>query len=217
MTKGIKALRDKVIVTNIESGARLTTKGIIIPDDDGKERGIRPRWCEVYAVGEEITDIKPGEWILVSHGRWTRGMDIQTPDGKTVKDGALTGFTISPEEYSSYLKNFRDHENILWKNGQWKDGKFIGEKLPKEERYSGRFVSLEQTFGSAIVNEEDTLKLKWYHQIDTWEGYSKYLGSKNSKRVKRPGFGFDYHEFNPIATDNQIDAEPDDLDEQKEE
>ena len=84
MTKGIKALRDKVIVTNIESGARLTTKGIIIPDDDGKERGIRPRWCEVYAVGEEITDIKPGEWILVSHGRWTRGMDIQTPDGKKV-------------------------------------------------------------------------------------------------------------------------------------
>lgn len=84
MSSGITALRKKVIVTNIESGARLTRKGIIIPDDDGKERGIRPRWAEVYAVGEEIDDIKVGEWILVSHGRWTRGMDIQTPDGKKV-------------------------------------------------------------------------------------------------------------------------------------
>lgn len=84
MSRGITALKKKVIVTNIESGARLTTKGIIIPDDNGKERGIRPRWCEVYAVGDDIDDIKPGDWILVSHGRWTRGMDIQTPDGKKV-------------------------------------------------------------------------------------------------------------------------------------
>ena len=84
MPSGITALKKKVIVTNIESGARLTNKGIIIPDDDGKERGIRPRWCEVYAVGDDIDDIKPGDWILVSHGRWTRGMDIQTPDGKKV-------------------------------------------------------------------------------------------------------------------------------------
>lgn len=84
MSAGITALRKKVIVTNIESGARLTKKGIIIPDDDGKERGIRPRWCQVYAVGDEIDDIKVGEWILVSHGRWTRGMDIQTPDGTKV-------------------------------------------------------------------------------------------------------------------------------------
>ena len=84
MSSGITALRKKVIVTNIESGARLTNNGIIIPDDDGKERGIRPRWAQVYAVGEGIDDIKVGEWILVSHGRWTRGMDIQTPDGENI-------------------------------------------------------------------------------------------------------------------------------------
>lgn len=84
MSAGITALKKKVIVTNIESGARLTTNGIIIPDDDGKERGIRPRWAQVYAVGEGIDDIKVGEWVLISHGRWTRGMDIQTPDGEKV-------------------------------------------------------------------------------------------------------------------------------------
>jgi hypothetical protein len=75
-------MRDKVLVTNIESGNKLTRSGIIIPDDDGKERGIRPRWAQVYAVGREITDLVPGQWILISHGRWTRGVDLNTPDGK---------------------------------------------------------------------------------------------------------------------------------------
>jgi co-chaperonin GroES (HSP10) len=82
MNLGIKALRDKVIVTNIESGARLTSKGIIIPDDDGKERGIRPRWAQVHSVGKNIVDIKPGDWVLISHGRWTRKFGDFEIDGK---------------------------------------------------------------------------------------------------------------------------------------
>ena len=86
-SKYITALRKKVIVTNIESGAQLTTGGIIIPDDDGKPSGIRPRWAEVYAVGSDVDDLKPGEWILVSHGRWTRGIDIMTTDGKVTLRG----------------------------------------------------------------------------------------------------------------------------------
>jgi co-chaperonin GroES (HSP10) len=72
----IRPLRDKVLVTNIEAGAKMTRGGIIIPDDDGKERGIRPRWAEVYAVGEDIKDLEPGQWVLVSHGRWSRGVDV---------------------------------------------------------------------------------------------------------------------------------------------
>lgn len=83
----ISALRNKIIVKNIDSGAQLTSNGIIIPDDDGKERGIRPRWAEVYAVGSEITDVKVGEWILISHGRWTRGFDILTDTGITTIRG----------------------------------------------------------------------------------------------------------------------------------
>lgn len=78
----VKALKDKVLVTNIESGGKLTRNGIIIPDDEGKERGIRPRWAEVYAVGDNVKDITPGQWILISHGRWSRGVDIDTETGK---------------------------------------------------------------------------------------------------------------------------------------
>ena len=78
----VKPVKKTVLVTNIEDGAKLTKGGIIIPDDNGKERGIRPRWAEVYATGDEIDDLKPGEWVLVAHGRWTRGVDIQGPNGK---------------------------------------------------------------------------------------------------------------------------------------
>jgi len=82
MVDKVTPLKNKVLVVNIESGAKLSRGGIIIPDDDGKESGIRPRWAEVYAVGSDVDDIKPGEWILISHGRWSRGVDIQGPDGK---------------------------------------------------------------------------------------------------------------------------------------
>ena len=82
MSKKIKAIRNKVLVTNIESGGKLTKGGIIIPDDDGKERGIRARWAEIYAVGEDVSDLAPGQWILISHGRWSRGVDIKLDEEK---------------------------------------------------------------------------------------------------------------------------------------
>lgn len=43
--------------------------------------GIRPRWAQVYAIGPDQKDIKIGDWILVSHGRWTRGVDIEDANG----------------------------------------------------------------------------------------------------------------------------------------
>jgi co-chaperonin GroES (HSP10) len=75
-------LGNSVLATDMNFEMRITTGGIIIPGDDGKNSGIRPRWCKVYAVGPEQKDVSPGQWILVSHGRWTRGLDIQTPDGQ---------------------------------------------------------------------------------------------------------------------------------------
>jgi len=82
MSYDVRPMRDKVLVTNIESGGRVTRGGIIVPDDDGKERGIRPRWAEIYSVGEDVKDLSPGQWILISHGRWSRGVDVETAQGK---------------------------------------------------------------------------------------------------------------------------------------
>lgn len=74
------ALKGKVLVSNLERGSRVVG-GIILPDDNGKSEGIRPRWGQVYSVGEDITEIKPGQWILVDNGRWTRMLKIKEDDG----------------------------------------------------------------------------------------------------------------------------------------
>jgi co-chaperonin GroES (HSP10) len=79
----IRPIKDKVLVCDMEHGDQKLASGLIIPDDNGKERGIRPRWCIVYAVGAEVDYVKPGDRILVAHGRWTRGVQVNTPEGVT--------------------------------------------------------------------------------------------------------------------------------------
>lgn len=79
-------LNDSVIVQNMEFKGRQLSSGIILPSDNGKSAGIRPRWAQIYAVGPEQKDVKPGQWICVAHGRWTRGIDIEDDQGaKTVR------------------------------------------------------------------------------------------------------------------------------------
>lgn len=76
----IKALKNKVLVSDLERGMR-TINGIIIPDDNGKSEGIRPRWGKVYSVGEGVEDIKEGQWILIENGRWTRMLKVKDDSG----------------------------------------------------------------------------------------------------------------------------------------
>ena len=76
------ALNDSVIVEDMEFDVRITQTGLILPNDNGKSSGIRPRWGRVYAVGPEQTDVHVGEWVCVAHGRWTRGLDIEDDEGK---------------------------------------------------------------------------------------------------------------------------------------
>lgn len=78
----VRALYDQVIVTDMQFGERVSRGGIIIMDDDAKSRGIRPRWAKVYVVGHQQEDIEPGQWVLVEHGRWTRGFKLIDSDGE---------------------------------------------------------------------------------------------------------------------------------------
>lgn len=78
----IKPLRDAVIVSEMVFAERFTTSGIVLPSDNGKSTGIRPRWGQVYAVGPDQHDVQVGEWVCVAHGRWTRGIDVEDETGK---------------------------------------------------------------------------------------------------------------------------------------
>jgi co-chaperonin GroES (HSP10) len=79
----LQPLGDSVLVRDMNFEHRVTTAGIIIPGDDGKNSGIRPRWAKIYAVGPLQTnpELQPGKYILVSHGRWTRGIEVDV-DGE---------------------------------------------------------------------------------------------------------------------------------------
>ena len=79
--KGVRALKNHILARDMAFGSRQLSSGIVLLDDDGKSDGIRPRWCQVYAVGPEQKDVEVGQWILVEHGRWTRAIEIENEHG----------------------------------------------------------------------------------------------------------------------------------------
>lgn len=85
-------------------GERKTDGGIIMLDDDGKTDGIRPRFFEVHDVGERtgvVDDIKKGDFVLVAHGRWSRGFDVGAEDGRklyALDDKDILGIYDGPKE-----------------------------------------------------------------------------------------------------------------------
>jgi co-chaperonin GroES (HSP10) len=84
----IKPLYDKVLVADMNFGEQQTNSGIVILSDNGKDSGIHPRWAQVYAVGpDHKEEFNVGDWILIEHGRWTRGIEIEDVSGekKTIR------------------------------------------------------------------------------------------------------------------------------------
>lgn len=73
-------LRNNVFVSDLDSGARRTPGGLIIPDDDMSIRGIRPRWAKVWAIGPDVKRLEVGQWVLIEHGRWTEKIMIELED-----------------------------------------------------------------------------------------------------------------------------------------
>jgi len=73
----VKAVGNRVLVSDMYFGEQKTKSGIIIQDDDGTTRGVYPRWGRVYRKGPHNEDpYSEGDWVLVEHGRWTRGIAI---------------------------------------------------------------------------------------------------------------------------------------------
>ena len=80
----IKPIRDNVIITDMEFGERKTSSGLVLLSDDGKSEGVRHRWGRVWAIGPQQKDVKVGDWILLEHGRWSRGFTIEQEDGSEI-------------------------------------------------------------------------------------------------------------------------------------
>lgn len=108
--KQLKPLNDTIIVSDMYFGERISAGGIVLRNDDTKSAGIRPRWGKVYAVGPSVKDIQVGQYICISHGRWTRGIKIEDENGEQVirkvdpkdillvSDEPVNDFTMSDKE-----------------------------------------------------------------------------------------------------------------------
>lgn len=81
----LEPIRDNILITDMDFDEQVTAGGIVLPSDDGKAEGIKSRWGRVWAVGPEQKEVEVGEWILLEHGRWTRGVTLEDAEGnKTI-------------------------------------------------------------------------------------------------------------------------------------
>jgi co-chaperonin GroES (HSP10) len=99
----LRPLDNKVLVYEMEFGIEKSQGGIFLPSDDGKSAGIHPRWAKVYAIGPNQQDVKVGEWILLEHGRWSRGINYRTPEGDdiVIRLADLNAMLMSADEKPS--------------------------------------------------------------------------------------------------------------------
>lgn len=97
-----KPIGSHVIVCDMSFDVRITNGGILLPNDDMKSAGIRPRWGKIYAVGPDQKDpeLVEGKWIMISHGRWTRGVNIIDEEGeKTIRRVDINDILLVSDEY----------------------------------------------------------------------------------------------------------------------
>lgn len=78
----ITPLYDTILVSDMEFDNRTLNSGLILLNDNMKSQGIRPRWAKVFAIGPDQHDVNVGQWIMVSHGRWSRGINIEDENGE---------------------------------------------------------------------------------------------------------------------------------------
>lgn len=108
--ENIKPIHDKILVHNIEQGDKVVG-GIIVLDDNGKERGIRERWAQVFMVGSDIDFINEGEWVLIEHGRWSRGIDLKNEKGEiytTIRQIDPACLLMASSERPDHLSKYDD-------------------------------------------------------------------------------------------------------------
>jgi co-chaperonin GroES (HSP10) len=113
VTGNLIPLNDNILITDMNFDARVTAGGIILPSDDGKSEGVRHRWGRVWRVGPKQVDVKVGEWILLEHGRWTRGVTVVEPDGTEIiiRRADLNGIlAVSDEEPGD--NTFGNHSKV---------------------------------------------------------------------------------------------------------
>lgn len=116
-TSKVKAIGDKVLVSDMDFGEQKTKGGLILGSDDGKSRGVHARWARVFDKGPRNTDdYKVGDWILIEHGRWTRGVEFDaegfTGTIRMVENSAILGYSETKPDDVLFGTEYNDGEHM---------------------------------------------------------------------------------------------------------
>jgi co-chaperonin GroES (HSP10) len=109
-------IRNNILITDMDFGEMKSKGGIVMLSDDGKSEGVRHRWGRVWAIGPEQKDVQVGEWILLEHGRWTRGVTVVDDNGDEIiirRADVNAILMVSPEKPSDEILNtFGAHSKV---------------------------------------------------------------------------------------------------------
>ena len=104
-------------------------------------------------------------------------------DGKIVKDNEYLGFTIDAEDFIKCRRHVRKNATLLYKS-ETLEGGIPRQKLPKDERYSGRYFDLSQVFREAREGDAKYVDVETYNSSVTWDEYREYF--RNEKLITKP-------------------------------
>jgi len=110
----IKPLPNTIFVKNMQLGEVKTSSGLIIPEENMhiNQRFIKPRWSQVYAVGDGVK-LNVGDWILLHNGHWSTSMNVKI-NNKSEKIWFITeknlkkGLIAVEKEMPKFLENYLD-------------------------------------------------------------------------------------------------------------
>ena len=112
----LRAINNRVLVTSMHFGEQTTNTGIVISNDDGKTRGIYPRWGKVYSKGTINSDVyNVGDWVLVEHGRWTRGINLESNNNefevRMIETESILAYSMTAPDSLNMGSEYRDGEH----------------------------------------------------------------------------------------------------------
>ena len=93
----VRAKGEDVLVSDMHFGDQLTKGGIIIGNDDGKTRGVYPRWGKVFSKGPDNKDD-------FEVGDWQQGFTTVKLPRDTLFDFTYS-WTLDKIEHSATIKN----------------------------------------------------------------------------------------------------------------
>lgn len=117
-----------------------------------------------------------------------------TSEGKSVKNGEYLGFTFDGEDFKLCRRELRREGTPGWDENK--------RRLPPEERWSARYFPIDKVFKHVIMNKEEGFEIEGYHKIDSWDTYTKFIGSGD--KHEKPEF-FKPKKWNKIGAEGQDD------------